>query len=162
MNGSQITDSPIGIILLVLGSAVALAALVSVIIQIYKDHISDKSMKHEIFGTDKPIKHKSVPKKLKALEERFRKLDISPVYSFTGSCYSEHFMVTAKRVCLIYVCSHTPNGEVLDKKLFLSSKKAMQYIFREVTDIILNSYGEEGYKVYASRLNAEEKAMLNM
>lgn len=29
-------------------------------------------------------------------------------------------------------------------------------------DIVLNSYGEEGYQVYASKLTAEEKAMLGI
>ncbi len=29
-------------------------------------------------------------------------------------------------------------------------------------DIVLNSYGEEGYSVYASKLTAEEKAMLGI
>lgn len=29
-------------------------------------------------------------------------------------------------------------------------------------DIVLNSYGEEGYLAYASKLTAEEKAMLGM
>lgn len=162
MNGSQITDSPIGIILLVLGSAVALAALISVIIQIYKDHISDKSMKHEIFGTDKPTKHKSVPKKLKALEERFRELDIPPVVSFTGKQYSEHFMLSVQRVLCFYVCSHTVGGRTLDKKLFIDPKKARCYIFREVMDQVLNSYGEDGFKLYISKLTDGEKAILGV
>lgn len=29
-------------------------------------------------------------------------------------------------------------------------------------DIVLNSYGEEGYSVYASKLTTEEKAMLGI
>lgn len=164
MNSSQIISSPIGIVLLIIGSAVAIAALVSVIIQLYKSHISDKSMRREFAGADKAKlkKYRPVPKKLKALEERFRELDIPPVYSFTGDCYSENFTITAKRVCLIYICSHTLNGETLDKKLFISFEKASQYIFREVMDIVLNSYGEEGYKAYTSKLNVEERAMLGM
>lgn len=103
MNGSRITDSPIGAVLLIIGSVIAVMALVCVIIQIYKNHISDRSMCREIYGTDKPAKHKSVPKKLKALEERFRELDIPPVYSFTGNCYCEHFTITAKRefLCML-------------------------------------------------------------
>lgn len=162
MNGSMITDSPIGAVLLIIGSVVAVMALVCVIIQIYKNHISDRSMCREIYGTDKPAKHKSVPKKLKALEERFRELDIPPVYSFTGNCCCEHFTITAKREFIFYVCCHTVGGETLDKKLFLNSEKARLYIFREVMDIVLNSYGEEGYSVYASKLTAEEKAMLGI
>lgn len=164
MNSSQIISSPIGIVLLIIGSAVAVAALVSVIIQLYKSHISDKSMRREFAGADKTElkKYRPVPKKLKALEERFRELDIPPVYSFTGDCYSENFTITAKRVCPVYICSHTLNGEALDKKVFISYEKAEQYIFREVMDIVLNSYGEEGYKAYTSRLNSEEKAMLNI
>ena len=97
MDGSRITDSPLGAVLLIIGSVVAVMALVCVIIQLYKNHISDRSMCREIYGTDKPAKNKSVPKKLKALEERFRELDIPPVYSFTGNCYCEHFTITAKR-----------------------------------------------------------------
>ena len=164
MNGSQIIDSPIGTVLLIIGSAVAIAALVSVIIQLYKSHVSDRSMRSEFAGANnaEQNRYRPVPKKLKALEERFRELDIPPVYSFAGDCYSEHFMITAKRVCLIYICSHTLNGETLDKKLFISSEKAKRYIFREVMDIVLNSYGEEGYKAYTSKLTAEEKTMLNM
>ena len=164
MNGSQIIDSPIGTVLLIIGSAVAIAALVSVIIQLYKSHVSDRSMRSEFAGANKAEqnRYRPVPKKLKALEERFRELDIPPVYSFTGDCYSEHFTVTAKCVYPVYVCCHTLNGETLDKKLFMSFDKARQYIFREVMDIVLNSYGEEGYKVYTSRLNAEEKAMLGI
>ena len=121
MDGSRITDSPLGAVLLIIGSVIAVMALVCVIIQLYKNHISDRSMCREIYGTDKPAKHKSVPKKLKALEERFRELDIPPVYSFTGNC-----------------------------------------IFREVMDIVLNSYGEEGYSVYASKLTAEEKEIMGI
>lgn len=161
---SQIIDSPMGAVLLIVGSAVTVAALVCVIIQLYKSHISDKSMRREFAGADKAKlkKYRPVPKKLKALEERFRELDIPPVYSFTGDCYSENFTITAKRVCPVYICSHTLNGETLDKKLFISFEKASQYIFCEVMDIVLNSYGEEGYKAYTSRLNSEEKAMLNI
>lgn len=118
MNDSQITDSPIGAVLLIIGSVIAVMALVCVIIQLYKNHVSDRSMCREIYGTDKPAKHKSVPKKLKALEERFRELDIPPVYSFTGNCYCEHFIITAKREFIFYVCCHTVGGETLDKKLF--------------------------------------------
>lgn len=36
MNGSRITDSPIGAVLLIIGSVIAVMALVCVIIQIYK------------------------------------------------------------------------------------------------------------------------------
>ena len=54
MNGSRITDSPIGAVLLIIGSVIAVMALVCVIIQIYKNHISDRSMCREIYGTDKP------------------------------------------------------------------------------------------------------------
>lgn len=162
MNISQIISSPIGTALLIIGSAVAAAALVSVIIQLYKNHISDRSMRREISGTDKPTKHKSIPKKLKALEERFRELDIPPVYSFTGGYYSEHFMITARRILCFYVCGHTLNGKTLDKKLFVDSEKARHYIFREVMDLILNSYGKEGYITYTSKLTAEEKAMLGI
>lgn len=71
MNGSRITDSPIGAVLLIIGSVVAVMALVCVIIQIYKNHISDRSMRREIYGTDKPAKHKSVPKKLKGSRRTF-------------------------------------------------------------------------------------------
>ena len=127
MNGSMITDSPIGAVLFIIGSVVTVMALVCVIIQIYKNHISDRSMCREIYGTDKPAKHKSVPKKLKALEERFRELDIPPVYSFTGNCCCEHFTITAKREFIFYVCCHTVGGETLDKKLFLNSEKARRY-----------------------------------
>ncbi len=164
MDSSQIISSPIGIVLLIIGSAVVAAALVSVIIQLYKSHVSDKSMRREFAGTDKAEqkKYRPVPKKFKALEERFRELDIPPVYSFTGNCHSENFMITAKRVCLIYICSHTLNGEALDKKVFINCEKAVQYIFREVMDIVLNSYGEEGYKAYTSKLNAGERSMLGI
>lgn len=164
INNTQITDSPIGAVLLIIGSAVAVAALICVIIQIYKNHISDRSMRREFACADNANQssHNRVPKKLKALGERFRELDIPPVYSFTGDRYSEHFTVTAKRVYPVYVCCHTLNSETLDKKLFVSFDKARQYIFREVMDIVLNSYGEEGYKVYTSKLNAEEKAMLGI
>ena len=151
MNGSRITDSPIGAVLLIIGSVIAVMALVCVIIQIYKNHISDRSMCREI------AKHKSVPKKLKALEERFRELDIPPVYSFTGNCYCEHFTITAKREFIFYVCCHTVGGKTLDKKLFLNPEKARRYIFREVMDIVLNSYGEEGYQVYASKSLPKKK-----
>ena len=44
MNGSMITDSPIGAVLFIIGSVVTVMALVCVIIQIYKNHISDRSM----------------------------------------------------------------------------------------------------------------------
>ena len=44
MNGSRITDSPIGAVLLIIGSVIAVMAVVCVIIQIYKNHISDRSM----------------------------------------------------------------------------------------------------------------------
>lgn len=161
---SQIIDSPMGAVLLIVGSAVTVAALVCVIIQLYKSHISDKSMRREFAGADKAKlkKYRPVPKKLKALEERFRELDIPPVYSFTGDCYSENFTITARRVCLVYICSHALNGETLDKKLFISSEKARQYIFREVMDIVLNNYGEEGYKAYTSKLNAGERSMLGI
>lgn len=161
---SQIIDSPMGAVLLIVGSAVTVAALVCVIIQLYKSHISDKSMCREFAGTDKAElkKYRPVPKKLKALEERFRELDIPPVYSFTGNCRSENFTITARRVCPVYICSHALNGETLDKKLFISSEKARQYIFREVMDIVLNSYGEEGYKAYTSKLNAGERSMLGI
>lgn len=101
-------------------------------------------------------------KKLKALEERFRELDIPPVYSFTGNCYCEHFIITAKREFIFYVCCHTVGSETLDKKLFLNPEKARRYIFREVMDIVLNSYGEEGYQVYASKLTAEEKEIMGI
>ena len=74
MDGSRITDSPLGAVLLIIGSVIAVMALVCVIIQLYKNHISDRSMCREIYGTDKPAKNKSVPKKLKALEERFREV----------------------------------------------------------------------------------------
>ena len=161
---SQIIDSPMGAVLLIVGSAVTVAALVCVIIQLYKSHISDKSMCREFAGTDKAElkKYRPIPKKLKALEERFRELDIPPVYSFTGNCRSENFTITARRVCPVYICSHALNGETLDKKLFISSEKARQYIFREVMDIVLNSYGEEGYKAYTSKLNAGERSMLGI
>ena len=53
MDSSQIISSPIGIVLLIIGSAAAAAALVSVIIQLYKSHVSDKSMRREFAGTDK-------------------------------------------------------------------------------------------------------------
>lgn len=162
MNGSRITDSPIANVLLIIGSVIAVMALVCVIIQLYTNHISDRSMCREIYGTDKPAKHKSVPKKLKALEERFRELDIPPVYSFTGNCYCEHFTITAKREFIFYVCCHTVGGKTLDKKLFLNPEKARRYIFREVMDIVLNSYGEEGYQVYASKLTAEEKEIMGI
>ena len=117
MSNSQITDSPIGTVLLIIGSAIAVAALICVIIQIYKNHISDRSMHREFACADnaKQRRHKRVPEKLKALGERFRELDIPPVYSFTGDCYSEHFTVTAKCVYPVYVCCHTLNGETLDK-----------------------------------------------
>lgn len=36
MNSSQITDSPIGAVLLIIGSVIAVMALVCVIIQLYK------------------------------------------------------------------------------------------------------------------------------
>ena len=127
MNDSRITDSPIGAVLLIIGSVIAVMALVCVIIQIYKNHISDRSMCREIYGTDKPAKHKSVPKKLKSLEERFRELNIPPVYSFTGNCYCEHFTITVKREFIFYVCCHTVGGETLDKKLFLNPEKARRY-----------------------------------
>lgn len=52
--------------------------------------------------------------------------------------------------------------ETLDKKLFLNPEKARRYIFREVMDIVLNSYGEEGYQVYASKLTAEEKEIMGI
>ncbi len=164
MDSSQIISSPIGIVLLIIGSAVVAAALVSVIIQLYKSHVSDKSMRREFAGTDKAEqkKYRPVPKKFKALEERFRELDIPPVYSFTGNCHSENFMITAKRVCLIYICSHTLNGEVLDKKVFINCEKAVQYIFREVMDIVLNSYGEEGYKAYTSQSSMPEKGLCSV
>ena len=63
MNGSQITHSPISTVLLIIGSEIAVMALVCAIIQLYKNHISDRSMHREIYGADKPAKHKSVPKK---------------------------------------------------------------------------------------------------
>lgn len=74
MNGSRITDSPLGAALLIIGSVVAVMALVCVIIQLYKNHISDRSMCREIYGTDKPAKHKSVPKKLKLSKNVFGSL----------------------------------------------------------------------------------------
>ena len=55
MNGSRITDSPIANVLLIIGSVIAVMALVCVIIQLYKNHISDRSMCREIYGTDKPL-----------------------------------------------------------------------------------------------------------
>ena len=48
MNGSQITHSPIGAVLLIFGSVIAVMALVCVIIQLYKNHISNRSMCREI------------------------------------------------------------------------------------------------------------------
>lgn len=47
MNGSRITDSPLGAVLLIIGSVIAVMALVCVIIQLYKNHISDRSMCRE-------------------------------------------------------------------------------------------------------------------
>lgn len=74
MNGSRITDSPLGAVLLIIGSVIAVMALVCVIIQLYKNHISDRSMCREIYGTDKPAKHKSVPKKLSLSKNVFESL----------------------------------------------------------------------------------------
>lgn len=50
MNDSRITDSPIGTVLLIIGSVIAVMALVCVIIQLYKNHVSDRSMCREIYG----------------------------------------------------------------------------------------------------------------
>ena len=44
MDGSRITDSPLGAVLLIIGSVIAVMALVCVIIKLYKNHISDRSM----------------------------------------------------------------------------------------------------------------------
>ena len=162
MNGSQITDSPIGAVLLIIGSVIAVMALVCVIIQIYKNHISDRSMCREIYGTDKPAKHKSVPKKLKALEERFRELNIPPVYSFTGNCYCEHFTITVKREFIFYVCCHTVGGETLDKKLFLNFEK-QGGTFSEVMDIVLKQSTEKkGIRYTLQELAAEEKETMGI
>ena len=57
---------------------------------------------------------------------------------------------------LVYICSPY-SGDTEG-----NTEKARRYIFREVMDIVLNSYGEEGYQVYASKLTAEEKAMLGI
>ena len=51
MDGSRITDSPLGAVLLIIGSVIAVMALVCVIIQLYKNHISDRSMCRDIYGT---------------------------------------------------------------------------------------------------------------
>ena len=57
---------------------------------------------------------------------------------------------------LVYICSPY-SGDTEG-----NTEKARRYIFREVMDIVLNSYGEEGYSVYASGLTAEEKALLGI
>ena len=57
---------------------------------------------------------------------------------------------------LVYICSPY-SGDTEG-----NTEKARRYIFREVMDIVLNSYGEEGYQVYASKLTAEEKEIMGI
>ena len=97
---------------------------------------------------------------------------LNVVYNLVNSCECHAYagisatVVDSDSACISVAecCAGECNvlNVALDKKLFLNFKKARRYIFREVMDIVLNSYGEEGYSVYASKLTAEEKEIMGI
>lgn len=167
MDGTWITTTPIGIILLIIGSAVAFAALVSVIMQAVKSKKSDKSMYREIYGTDKAPKVSRVksarepackgnfPKRsMRTLEERFRQLGVPfEYYSFTGAKNNPMFTFVLRRRLFFYIYYYSLDGEEYDKRVFINVSKACHYMFVNVIDCAVNG----GCVGIIGRLTEEER-----
>ena len=167
MDSTWITTTPIGIILLTIGSVLALAAVISVIVQAVKSKKSDKSMYREIYGTDKAPKvshsraarpiscNGTFPKRsVRTLEERFRQLGVPfEYYSFTGAKNNPTFTFVLNKRLFFYIFYCSLDGEVSDKRLFLKASKACHCMFIYVIDCAVNG----GCTGIIDRLTVEER-----